>query len=174
MRSYGSFSLNFGSLDMMGMRQGLLAVALSLAAISPAAALDSPAACTVATYPEITALFDRWNDSLKTLDPKLVDKNYARDAVLLPTLSGEVDQTPDDREKYFEYFLTNRPTGVIDMRVIKLGCNEAIDIGLYTFTYHDETGKETKTVPARYTYTYVWNGTTWLISTHHSSARPGK
>lgn len=37
---------------------------------------------------DIEALFNRWNDSLKTGDAYQVNANYTDDAVLLPTLSS--------------------------------------------------------------------------------------
>ncbi|NDE88126.1 MAG: hypothetical protein EB048_11155, partial [Gammaproteobacteria bacterium] len=52
-------------------------------------------------------------------------------------------------------------------RLIQLGCNSAIDAGIYTFTFGD--GRK---VQARFTYTYGWDGKQWLITSHHSSAMP--
>ena len=48
-----------------------------------------------------------------------------------------------------------------------IGCNSALDAGLYTFTFGDGSR-----VQARYTFTYGWNGSEWLITSHHSSAMP--
>jgi hypothetical protein len=56
------------------------------------------------------------------------------------------------------------------MRTIFLGCNSAVDAGLYTFRF----GKTGQSVNARYTYTYAWDGKQWLITSHHSSAMPEK
>ena len=56
------------------------------------------------------------------------------------------------------------------MRNIELGCNTAWDAGLYTFTF----AKTGKVVHGRYTYTYRWDGSQWLITSHHSSAMPEK
>ena len=123
--------------------------------------------CPNATEADIAALFDRWNASLATLDPQKVAANYADNAVLLPTVSNEVRKTNAQRVAYFTDFLKLRPQGVIDSRTIKINCNTAIDAGVYTFTFGDGS-----TVQARYTYTYVWDGRKWRISTHHSSAMP--
>jgi len=77
---------------------------------------------------------------------------------------------PAEKEDYFHHFLENRPSGTIDLRTIELGCNTAVDAGLYTFTFA-KTGAK---VSGRYTYTYRWNGSEWLITSHHSSAMPEK
>lgn len=126
--------------------------------------------CKPTSKQEIAALFDRWNDSLQTGDPHKVAANYAEDAILLPTVSDTPRLTTAERVEYFTGFLVDRPFGRIDFRRIYLGCNSAVDAGLYTFTFQ-RTGA---VVPARFTYTYRWNGKRWLITSHHSSVLPGK
>ncbi|TCS38044.1 uncharacterized protein (TIGR02246 family) [Paucimonas lemoignei] len=130
----------------------------------------TPASCKASSDQEIAVLFDRWNNSLQTGDPHKVVANYAERSVLLPTVSNQPRLTPIEKEDYFHHFLENRPFGKIDMRTIFLGCNSAVDAGLYTFTF----GKTGETVKARYTYTYAWDGSQWLITSHHSSAMPEK
>ena len=138
----------------------------------PAAKADSARteSCKATSAEEIAALFDRWNQSLQTGDPHKVVANYAEHSILLPTVSNKVRMTPAEKEDYFVHFLENRPSGQIDFRDIELGCNSAVDAGLYTFTF----AKTGAVVHARYTYTYRWDGTQWLITSHHSSAMPEK
>ncbi|PWD67659.1 SgcJ/EcaC family oxidoreductase [Pectobacterium parmentieri] len=123
--------------------------------------------CVKTDQKQIASLFDRWNASLQTGDAKKVNKNYASDAVLLPTLSGKPRTNDAERIDYFEHFLAKKPVGKIDTRTIRIDCNDAVDTGTYTFTFGD--GSEAK---ARFTYTYIWDGKQWLISSHHSSATP--
>jgi hypothetical protein len=54
------------------------------------------------------------------------------------------------------------------MRFIEIDCRSAVDAGLYTFTF----AKTGEVVHARYTYTYGWDGSKWLITSHHSSGMP--
>lgn len=116
---------------------------------------------------EIKALFDRWNQSLQTSNPKEVVKNYARDAVLLPTVSNTPRTTPSLIEDYFVMFLKKSPVGVINQSTVRLGCNSASDVGIYTFTLN---GKDQ--VRARYSFNYEFIDGQWLITHHHSSAMP--
>ncbi|WP_368670153.1 SgcJ/EcaC family oxidoreductase [Pseudomonas gingeri] len=118
---------------------------------------------------KIESLFDDWNNALQTGDARKVADKYLPDAVLLPTVSNKVRMTDAERVDYFEHFLANKPVGKIDSRTIRIGCNEAIDTGTYTFAFKDQSS-----VSARYTFTYAWNGQDWKISTHHSSAMPEK
>jgi len=128
--------------------------------------------CRHASEQEIAALFDRWNASLQTGDPHQVGANYAARSILLPTVSNVPRLTPADKEDYFQHFLQNRPSGKIDLRFVDIGCDTAVDAGLYTFTY----GTTGQVVHARYTFTYRWepgpSGGQWLITSHHSSAMP--
>ncbi len=125
--------------------------------------------CHAASQKQISALFDRWNASLQTGEPKKVVANYASHSILLPTLSNKPRLTADEKEDYFHHFLEHKPVGKIDRRSIEIDCNSAIDSGLYTFDFSDAPE-----VKARYTFTYKWDGKDWLISSHHSSAMPEK
>jgi uncharacterized protein (TIGR02246 family) len=124
--------------------------------------------CVATSEQQIAALFDRWNSSLQTGDPHQVVANYAAQSILLPTVSNKPRISPEEKEDYFHHFLENKPNGRIDMRVIQVNCNTAVDAGLYTFTFA-KTGTQVK---ARYSYTYKWDGKQWLITSHHSSAMP--
>jgi hypothetical protein len=126
--------------------------------------------CKLTSEQEIASLFDRWNQSLLTGNPQKVVANYANRSILLPTVSNQPRLTPAEKEEYFIKFLESRPSGKIDKRMVFLGCNSAVDAGLYTFTF----GKTGAIVSARYTYTYEWDGSQWLITSHHSSAMPEK
>ena len=126
--------------------------------------------CKATTEMEIASLFDRWNQSLQTGDPYKVVANYAERSILLPTVSNRVRLTPAEKEDYFHHFLESGPSGEINLRMIEIGCNSAVDAGLYTFTFK-KTGAK---VSARYTYTYRWDGKQWLITCHHSSVMPEK
>ncbi|MGY5368050.1 SgcJ/EcaC family oxidoreductase [Enterobacter oligotrophicus] len=144
-----------------------LSIAVALSLLSVNAFAQEKINCTHADKTQIEGLFDRWNASLKTGDAKTVSDNYLSDAVLLPTVSNHVRLTDAERVDYFEHFLKKKPSGKIDSRTIRLGCNKAIDTGVYTFTFADKS-----TVTARYTFTYAWDGKDWKISSHHSSAMP--
>lgn len=126
--------------------------------------------CKATSEAEIASLFDRWNQSLLTGDLKKVVANYAERSILLPTFSNKPRLTVAEKEDYFGHFIEKRPSGQIDFRQIEIGYNTAIDAGLYTFTF-EKTGE---IVRARYTFTYRWDGTNWLITSHHSSAMPEK
>jgi uncharacterized protein (TIGR02246 family) len=126
--------------------------------------------CVAESEQDIAALFDRWNESLKTGDPYKVVANYASKSVLLPTVSSKPRFTVEEKADYFREFQLNQPDGRIDSRTIELDCNTAIDEGLYSFTFQ-KTGV---TVKARYTFTYKWDGKQWLITSHHSSRLPAE
>ena len=150
------------------MKKSLLALCLLGFITAPAITLaQQPVTCIKVSEQDVASLFDKWNDSLVTGDATKVSELYVSDAVLLPTISNKVRLTDQERINYFKDFLKKGPSGKIDSRTIRMGCNKAIDTGVYTFTFKDHTH-----VTARYTFTYVWDGQGWKISTHHSSAMP--
>lgn len=147
----------------------LIPVIAAIALLAAGAAQAKSEVCEATTEKAVSGLFDRWNDSLKTLDPAKVTANYADDAVLLATVSNIPRTTHAEINDYFVKFLKIQPQGVIDKRFIKIGCNVAQDVGTYTFTFKDGTK-----VAARYTYIYAFSNGQWLITNHHSSAMPEK
>lgn len=154
-------------INMKAMHQLGLVVMAAITFSNSAMALDAQCAKTDETT--VASLFDRWNESLKTLDSDKVVANYADDAVLLPTVSNKPRTNHEEIKDYFNSFLKKGPTGVIDKRFIKIGCNVAQDVGTYTFTF-----KDGQKVSARYTYVYEYEDGKWLIAHHHSSAMPEK
>ena len=118
--------------------------------------------------------FQNWNNALASLDAKKVAALYAPKGVLVPTVSNKVRNTPALILAYFETFLLNKPTGVIDEYNIRAEeFNEAgqavimSNSGLYTFTTIGGV------VKARFTFLYERAPkNTWLIKLHHSSVLP--
>ena len=140
------------------------------ASLAPAEAATVPAdECNPPLKAEIAALFDRWNASLRTGDPKKVVANYAPESILLPTVSNRARFTVAEKEDYFMHFLQRRPQGYIDDRIIDVDCNSATDAGLYTFRFADGGS-----VKARYSFSYKKINGQWLITSHHSSGMPEK
>jgi len=127
--------------------------------------------CAPVTKEQVAGLFDRWNASLQTKNPDEVVKNSAPDAVLLPTVSNKPRTSPPEIRDYFVHFLEKSPKGSINSRTVHTGCNDAYDVGTYTFTVKD-SGGNTSQVPARYTFVYELRNGKWLIVHHHSSAMP--
>ncbi|MEV6319294.1 SgcJ/EcaC family oxidoreductase [Streptomyces sp. NPDC051776] len=122
---------------------------------------------------QIAALFDDWNEALRSGDPDTVAARYAKDAVLLPTASPTIRTDRAGIVDYFEHFLKNKPKGEKVRSVINvLDKDSAIDAGLYDFHLTDAKTGEQSTVRARYTYEYEKRNGTWLIVNHHSSVLP--
>jgi len=113
-------------------------------------------------------LFQLWNSALATLDPDAVAKRYAKNGVLLPTVS-DVPRTDYALIKdYFEGFLKKKPQGEILESHVTMGNNWCQDAGIYEFTM-GATGDKVK---GRYSFVYVWEDGEWKISHHHSSVMP--
>jgi uncharacterized protein (TIGR02246 family) len=159
--------------------------ALSLAACSKghetphASAEDANAPHAVVVTPganmpskrEIAALFDDWNQTLRTGGPNDMALLYAEDGILLPTVSNLVRSNRVEIADYFEHFLELHPRGVINEQHIDvLDSNTAVNSGVYTFDLIKE-GEPTFVV-ARYSFLYEKIGGKWLIKSHHSSAMP--
>jgi len=117
---------------------------------------------------EIRALFSLWNNALATGDSRIVAKRYAKEAVLLPTVSDTPRTDPAGIKDYFDAFLQKEPQGKILEGDIRIGDGWAQDAGIYEFTM----GATGDVVKARYTYVYVFEENQWKIAHHHSSVMP--
>ncbi|MFH8657264.1 SgcJ/EcaC family oxidoreductase [Streptomyces afghaniensis] len=152
---------------------GTFAVGAGVAGADSRGASGKKSAKT-ATKAQVLGLFDQWNAALQTGDPRKVADLYAKDAVLLPTVSNNVRTDRAEIVDYFEHFLQNKPAGTkVESVVNVLDRDTAIDTGVYEFALTDhETGAK-NTVKARYTYVYEKQADgKWLIVNHHSSKMP--
>ncbi|MGY6548116.1 MAG: SgcJ/EcaC family oxidoreductase [Roseinatronobacter sp.] len=120
---------------------------------------------------EIANLFNTWNAALQSGDAAQVAALYAPDAILLPTLSKEVRQSPDAIEDYFEHFLKLQPRGAIISQNVSVYDPIAINSGVYTFdTVIDGVIHH---MLARFTFVYRKTADDgWEIIEHHSSMMP--
>jgi uncharacterized protein (TIGR02246 family) len=121
---------------------------------------------------DIAALFNKWNASLKTGKAEEVVKNYADDAILIPTVSNKVRHNHSEIKDYFEHFVLKKPNARIDEENIRIYGDIAVNSGLYTF-YTIRDGKAAE-IKARFTFVYHKIGDRWLIVEHHSSMLPEK
>ncbi|MCT0215836.1 SgcJ/EcaC family oxidoreductase [Synechococcus sp. CS-1330] len=162
-----------------GLQLCALALALAVALLAtPVQALEASAypsaqqapqaACSPLDERQVEGWFESWNQALATGDPVQVAQLYGDHALLLPTLSSELRETPEAITDYFNSFLARHPSGSVTHRQIRLGCNGAVDAGTYRFTLHDPEA----TVEARYTFVYGLEDGQWRILHHHSSLLP--
>ena len=137
---------------------------------APRAVVVTPGA-NLPSKREIAALFDDWNETLRTGGPADMALRYAEDGILLPTVSNQVRSNRVEIADYFEHFLLLHPRGTINEQHIDvLDTNTAVNSGVYTFDLIKE-GEPTFVV-ARYSFLYEKIGGKWLIKSHHSSAMP--
>lgn len=121
---------------------------------------------------DVSAATARWATILGENNPDTILPLYAPDAVLWGTRSPTLRS---DRAALRDYFVTAFAAFpglkvTFGEQLIRVYGNTAVNTGYYTFSYVKD-GEE-KTVPARYSFTLVKTGNTWLIVDHHSSAIP--
>ncbi|KAL7454189.1 hypothetical protein ACHAWC_009355 [Mediolabrus comicus] len=117
---------------------------------------------------EVRALFELWNSALATGDSRIVASRYAKEPVLLATVSDQPRTDFASVKDYFDAFLKKEPQGKIIDGKVTIGDGWASDAGIYEFTM-GATGDKVK---ARYTYNYIQEDGIWKIQHHHSSVMP--
>ena len=118
------------------------------------------------------AALPNWARALGEDGPDKVLPLYSEDAVLWGTLSSTVRA---DRAALRDYVVTAfkvLPSLKVTFgdQLIRIYDATAVNTRYYTFFYVRDG--ETRTLPARYSFTLVKRGENWLIVDHHSSAMP--
>ncbi len=112
----------------------------------------------------------QWTEAVASGQVEEILDLYAKDAILVPTLSNEIVVTEDGRRRYFEFFLSDGgPACTVDRTETRIDrkLGTVVIGGIYTFCFSRETGEEW--VPARFLFTFEEIGARWLITGHHSS-----
>jgi len=125
---------------------------------------------TPAARAEISDLLTRWCATLERGNAQEMVSLYATDATLLPTISNQTRNTPDDMLEYFERFLKMRPRAKKHTQNISVYEKIAINSGVYSFQTQTPSG--TTDLVCRFTFVYRKDPDGWRIIEHHSSMMP--
>lgn len=155
------------------MTKTLLAGALAAAmTVGAPAAFAATRSCPTVTPTDVEKQFTAFNAAWATKDPDKVTALFAPSAVLLATVSNTPRTTPATVRDYFVSFLKNSPQATINSSTVKIDCTTATRVGLWTVALTNPTSGTTTDVKARYSFTYLWNGSAWKIDHLHSSVLP--
>src|SRR6201985_609993 len=144
-----------------------VALRISTAAIALGLMLFSFASNALAgPKEEVGEATEAWGRALGEDNPDKVLPLYADDAVLWGTLSPTVRA---DRAALRDYFVTAFKVlpglkVAFGDQLIRVYGTAAVNTGYYTFSYMQKG--EAKSLPARYSFTYVQNNDRWLIVDH--------
>ena len=121
---------------------------------------------------DVSATTAKWAATLGEDNPDTILPLYAPDAVLWGTLSPTVRSDRAALRDYFVRAFAALPGLKVTFgeQLVRVYGNTAVNTGYYTFSFVKDG--EQKTLPARYSFTFVKSGNTWLIVDHHSSAMP--
>jgi uncharacterized protein (TIGR02246 family) len=121
---------------------------------------------------DVASAVKSWQQAIATGDPDQVLPLYADGAVLWGTLSPAVHA---GRAAVWDYFVAAFKVlpGLrvsFGKQLIRVYGGTAVNTGDYTFSYVKDG--EARSLPARYSFTYVGSSAQWLIVDHHSSVMP--
>lgn len=128
--------------------------------------------CVAVTEAQVNAQFQRFNDGFQTRNPDVMVPLFSRNAVLLPTVSGQMRTDAAGIRDYFVSFLPNAPFGTITESETTIGCNMATRVGNWTVRLTNPTTGVTSEVAARFSFIYTYEDGDWKILHLHSSVRP--
>ena len=121
---------------------------------------------------DVAAATVKWGQVLAQQNPDTITALYAKDGVLWGTISPTVRSGPEAIRAYFVSAFGALPQIKVTFgdQLIRVYGNTSVNTGYYTFSYTKDG--ETKSIPARYSFTFVKEGDDWMIVDHHSSAMP--
>jgi len=146
--------------------------ALSVLVLLSCAASQTKPVASAGSKEDVGAATAKWGQTLGENEPDKIVLLYATDGVLWGTLSPTVRS---DRAALRDYFVTAFKVlpglkVTFGDRLIRVYGDTAVNTGYYTFSYVKDG--EARTLPARYSFTFVKEGGNWMIVDHHSSAMP--
>jgi hypothetical protein len=152
--------------EMMQTRLGISGVVLVLSA---GVSMQTATACSKEA---VARAVDSWTTVLAENNPDTIVALYSKDAVLWGTLSPTVRSDPAGLKAYFvgAYKALPKLTVKFGEQFIRVYGDTAVNTGYYTLFYTKDG--EAKSIPARYSFTYVKDGNDCKIVDHHSSAVP--
>ena len=121
---------------------------------------------------DVAAATAKWAETLAQNDPDTIIRLYAADGVLWGTLSPTVRSDRAALRDYFVAAFKVLPGLKVSFgeQLIRVYGSTAVNTGYYTFSFTRDG--EPRTLPARYSLTFVKDGANWMIVDHHSSAMP--
>ena len=105
---------------------------------------------------------------MHAVDSDKVASRYAKESVLLATVSDVPRTDYASKKAYFDDFLKKEPQGEILESFVEIGDGWCKDVGIYEFTM-GTTGEKVK---GRYSFLYSFEDGEWKILHHHSSIMP--
>ena len=151
------------------MMQTRLAISAVVLVLSAGVSVQTATACSKEA---VAGAVDRWTTILAENNPDTIVALYSKDAVLWGTLSSTVRSDPAGLKSYFVGAFQALPKLTVKFgeQFIRVYGDTAINTGYYTLFYTKDG--ETKSIPARYSFTFVKEGNDCKIVDHHSSAMP--
>jgi uncharacterized protein (TIGR02246 family) len=121
---------------------------------------------------DVAAATAKWAELFTDDNPDAILALYDKEGVLWGTLSPTRRDDPAALRDYFQKAFVALPGHKVSFgnQLIRVYGDTAVNTGYYTFSYVKDG--ETKSIPARYSFTYVKKGNNWMIVDHHSSAMP--
>ena len=143
--------------------QTRLAISAVVLVLSTGGSVQTATACSKEA---VAGTVDRWTTVLAENNPETIVALYSKDAVLWGTLSPTVRSDPAGLKAYFVGAFQALPK-----LTVKFG-EQFIRVYGDTDTLSYTKDGETKSIPARYSFTFVKEGNDCKIVDHHSSAMP--
>lgn len=151
----------------------ILAGAATVFAATPSPAQGATTArCAAIPAGAADRLFADFNAAWATRDPDTVTKLFAKDAVLLATVSNVPRTDHGAIRDYFTSFLKGAPVGTINSSNVREGCNMLVRMGTWTVGLTNQNSGVRNNVKARYTFIYKVEDGAWKIAHLHSSMMP--